>query len=193
MLAPSGQPGNPGTIDKPFQRPEQALQAAGALSGTVNATIYVRAGIYPFRQTLTITGTGSGDGRHITITNYQNEKVSFTGSQKLDGSKFAVVSDQNILQRLPSAARGKVYQIDLKAAGVGDFGRMAPTAIRTTCPRRSNCSTTRKRFPWPAIPTTASCPSDRSPTRATIRPTAERPSPSTIPISATGAPPIRHG
>ena len=69
-VAPSGQPGNPGTIDKPFQRPEQALQAVAGLSGTVNATIYVRAGSYPFRQTLTVTGTGANDGRHITITNY---------------------------------------------------------------------------------------------------------------------------
>ena len=133
-VAPSGQPGNPGTIDKPFQRPEQALQAVAGLSGTVNATIYVRAGSYPFRQTLTVTGTGANDGRHITITNYQNEKVSFTGSQKLDPGKFSLVSDANILKRLPSAARGKVYQIDLKASQINDYGRMVPHGYKNDLP-----------------------------------------------------------
>jgi hypothetical protein len=133
-VAPNGQQGNPGTIDRPFQRPEQALQAVSGLSGATNATIYVRAGSYPFKQTLTVTGTGAGDSKHITITNYQSEKVSFTGSQKLDPGKFVVVSDGNILKRLPSVARGKVYQIDLKAAGVNDFGRMAPHGYKNVLP-----------------------------------------------------------
>ena len=118
-VAADGQPGNPGTQDKPFQRPEQALEAAGHLQGAANITIYVRGGNYTFSKSLVIPNTAG----HLTITGWQNEKVIFSGGQQLDPGQFKLVSDQAILSRLPAAARGKVYVTDLKKAGITDLGK----------------------------------------------------------------------
>lgn len=122
-VATTGSSSNPGTLASPFLRPEDARDAIDKIKGPVNATVYIRGGIYSFSKSFTITQDGQDDTRHITFSNYQNEKVQFTGSRKLDNSKFTLVSDPAILNRLPAAAKGKVYQIDLKAAGITDYGK----------------------------------------------------------------------
>ncbi len=133
-VAPNGQAGNPGTLDRPFQRPEQAVQAVGATKGPINATIYIRGGNYAFTKTLALSDAAPDAKRYILISSYQNEKVSFTGAQKLDNSKFVPVSDANVLNRLPATAKGKVYQIDLKAAQINDFGKKAPHGYKSILP-----------------------------------------------------------
>jgi len=133
-VATNGQPGNPGTLERPFQRPEQALAAVAAIKGAVNATIYFRGGNYSFTKSLTLSDASPDDSRQILLANYQNEKVAFTGGQKLDNSKFQLVSDAGILNRLPAAARGKVYQIDLKAAQITDYGKRVPHGYKNIRP-----------------------------------------------------------
>jgi hypothetical protein len=133
-VATNGQPGNPGTLERPFQRPEQALAAVAAIKGAVNATIYFRGGNYSFTKPLTLSDASPDDSRQILLANYQNEKVAFTGGQKLDNSRFQLVSDAGILNRLPAAARGKVYQIDLKAAQITDYGKRVPHGYKNIRP-----------------------------------------------------------
>ena len=125
-VATTGSSSNPGTMASPFLRPEDARDAIAKIQGPVNATVYIRGGIYSFSKSFTVTGDGLDSTRHITFSNYQNEKVQFTGSRKLDNGKFTLVNDAAILNRLPAVAKGKVYQIDLKAAGITDYGKMQP-------------------------------------------------------------------
>lgn len=129
-VASNGKLGNPGTLDKPFQRPEQALEAVRNIKGPLDAIIYIRGGIYTFSKSLVITDGSGGTDRHLLISGWQNEKVVFSGGQKLNNDKFAPVSNPTILDRLPVVARGKVLAMDLKASGVTDYGKRAPHGFK---------------------------------------------------------------
>ena len=125
-VAANGQPGNPGTMDKPFQRPEQAFEAIRNIKGPVNANVYIRGGNYEFSKSLVLSDETIGQDSHVAVSAWQNEKVTFSGGKKLDGKLFTPVTDPNILNRLPAAARGKVYVMDLPKAGITDFGKQVP-------------------------------------------------------------------
>lgn len=133
-VATTGSSSNPGTIDKPFLRPEDARDAINKMKGPINATVYIRGGNYSFSKSFTFSGEGQDTTRQVTFTNYQSEKVQFTGGRKLDNSKFTPVQDAAIIDRLPAAAKGKVYQIDLKAAGITDYGKMLPHGYKIVHP-----------------------------------------------------------
>ena len=133
-VATTGSSSNPGTMASPFLRPEDAWNAISKIQGPLNATVYIRGGNYQFSKSFILKQDGTDSTRHISFTNYQNEKVSFTGSRKLDNSKFTLVSDPGVLNRLPAAARGKVYQMDLKAAGITDYGKRLSHGYKTIHP-----------------------------------------------------------
>src|SRR5258708_3291987 len=133
-VATTGSSSNPGTMASPFLRPEDARDAINKVQGPVNATVYIRGGNYPFTKSFTITQDNDDSTRHITYSNYQNEKVRFTGSAKLDNSKFTLVSDPAILNRLPASARGKVMEINLKNAGITDYGKWQPHGYKIIHP-----------------------------------------------------------
>jgi len=122
-VAPTGKSGNPGTLAQPFQRPEEARDAISKTDGPVSATVYIRGGNYRFTKSFVITQDSPDTTRHIKFSNYQNEKVLFTGGLQLDNKKFTLLSDPNILNRLPPEARGKVYQFNLKEMAITDYGK----------------------------------------------------------------------
>jgi hypothetical protein len=130
-VSPKGQSGNPGTMDQPFSRPEEAWNAVSATKGPVNATIYIRAGHYFFKNSFALTQNDNDSTRHVSFSANPNEKVQFTGSAKLDNRSFTITNNQQVLSRLPAAARGKVYEIDLRQAGVTDFGKKVPHGYKT--------------------------------------------------------------
>ena len=125
-VATTGSSNNPGTIDQPFSRPEDARDAISKISGPVNATVYIRGGIYPFTKSFTLQQDGSDTTRRISFAAYQNEKVQFTGGVRLDAHTFQPVSDPAILNRLPASARGKVLVCSLKDAGITNYGKQVP-------------------------------------------------------------------
>src|SRR5258708_4920456 len=133
-VATTGSSRNHVTMASPFLRPEDARDAINKVQGPVNATVYIRGGNYPFTKSFTITQDNDDSTRHITYSNYQNEKVRFTGSAKLDNSKFTLVSDPAILNRLPASARGKVMEINLKNAGITDYGKWQPHGYKIIHP-----------------------------------------------------------
>ncbi len=118
-------------MEQPFAHPEDAWNALRALNKPVNAAIYLRAGSYSFSSSLVLSQLGTDTTSQVTFTAYQNEKVQFTGGVTLDKSKFTVTSDPQILNRLPPVARGKVMEIDLRQAGVTDFGKKVPHGYKT--------------------------------------------------------------
>lgn len=118
-------------MEQPFAHPEDAWNAVRALNRPVNATIYLRAGSYSFSNSLVLSPLGTDTTSKVSFTAYQNEKVQFTGGVTLNNSQFTVTSDPQILNRLPAVARGKVMEIDLRQAGVTDFGKKVPHGYKT--------------------------------------------------------------
>ncbi|HXO76951.1 MAG TPA: right-handed parallel beta-helix repeat-containing protein [Puia sp.] len=117
-------------MEQPFARPEDAWNAIVALKKPVNATIYLRAGTYSFSNSLTLSALAD-TGSQVSFAAYQNEKVEFSGGLTLDNKRFTVTTNPQILNRLPRAARGKVVEIDLRQAGVTDFGKKVSHGYKT--------------------------------------------------------------
>ena len=102
----------------------RALRKRGALPPG-GVTVCLRGGLVRVTETLELTAEDSGTEQAPVIWRAAAaEKVRLTGGARLTG--FAPVTDPAVLERLDPAARGKVLQVDLKAAGVTDFGKPTP-------------------------------------------------------------------
>lgn len=114
-----------GSFDQPFLTINRALQSATQYrnstgDATGNITIYLRGGEYFITNAISI-----GAAHHnITIAGYPNEDVVISGGQRLDPSGFSVVTDNNVLNRIPAAARPFVVQYDLGAQGIVGVGQI---------------------------------------------------------------------
>ncbi len=103
----------------------RALRAGGT-AGPVG--VIVRAGEYPVTAPLELTAEDSGsEGAPTVYRAAEPGGAVFYGGTRLSG--FTPVTDPAILARLPEAARGKVMQCDLRAAGVTDYGELAVRGI----------------------------------------------------------------
>jgi parallel beta-helix repeat protein len=128
FVATSGNDRNPGTIDKPFASLECARDAIRDLNrkGTLppgGITVLIRGGTYNLPKTFELTERDSGSpGAPITYRAYRKEAVHLTGGEQVTG--FKPLKDPAILARLDAAARGKVWQVNLKASGIFDFGEL---------------------------------------------------------------------
>ncbi|MBS1662895.1 MAG: right-handed parallel beta-helix repeat-containing protein, partial [Bacteroidetes bacterium] len=121
-VAPNGK-GN-GSQAAPFGSPEQAIAALG---GATDATIYFRAGTYALNKSLIVTTP-------VTLAAYNNEKVILSGGVQLKAGDFTPIKDQAVIDRLPAAAKGNVYQVDLRARGITDFGKGLPHGYKKNHP-----------------------------------------------------------
>ncbi len=129
-VSPRGSDSNPGTKAKPFatlQRARDAIRGARR-NGPLpigGISVWVRAGNYPLSHTLKLTAEDSGTPEApIVYRAYPGEEVRLTGGKQVTG--FVPVTDETILQRIDSLYRGKILQVNLKAQGITDFGRLSP-------------------------------------------------------------------
>lgn len=130
-VSATGSDANVGTIDSPFATLEKARDAirqlkngSGLPEGGV--TVYLRGGEYLRTQSFTLDTQDSGTlNSRITYKAYGNEKPRLIGGASLEGTGFSVVTDASILNRLPTEAKGKVYQFDLTSHGITGYGVMA--------------------------------------------------------------------
>jgi len=125
-VSPDGSDQNPGTLKKPFASiikardflRELKIEKGGLPVGGV--TVYLRGGRYTMGETLELTKEDSGKyGAPVVYAAYKDEIPVFDGSFTV--KKFRKVRDQQILNRLPEEAHGRVYVADLKAQGFKDF------------------------------------------------------------------------
>jgi hypothetical protein len=124
-VATEGKDVNPGTEDLPFATLQRARdeirqrKTSGPLpSGGI--AVELRSGIYELLQPLELTAMDSGDeNAPIIYRARQGETVKLVGGRMVTGWK--PLADPAVLNRLDPAARGQVWQADLKGLGITDL------------------------------------------------------------------------
>jgi len=137
-VAPNGSDTNPGTKERPLASLEKARdmireyrRRAKLPPGGV--AVYLREGEYPRKETFQLTEQDSGTAESpVVYQAYPGESARLYGGVRLTGC--APVSDPAVVARIPEAARGKVVQFDLHAAGISDFTRAVPSVGHGTQP-----------------------------------------------------------
>lgn len=125
-VAPDGDGEGDGSREHPFRTLARARDAVrGLRTGGIRGPVCVRirSGEYPVTRTFELTAEDSGTAEAPVV--YRAEemgKALFYGGARLRG--FAPVNDPGILSRLPEEARGRVWQTDLRAQGIQDFGAL---------------------------------------------------------------------
>jgi hypothetical protein len=125
-VATHGNDANPGTEAKSFASIERArdeirrLKAAGPLpSGGI--VVEIRGGVYQMRRAVEFSKEDSGsNGSPIVYQARRGEAVRLVGGRVVTG--WQRVADPKLLGRLEGSARGNVWQADLRALGITDFG-----------------------------------------------------------------------
>jgi hypothetical protein len=86
-------------------------------------TVWIRGGEYFLESGLELTGEDSGTAESpIVYRAMPDERVHIIGGQQVSGWKK--VKDQTILDRFDPAAREQVYQADLRAQVIDNFGKL---------------------------------------------------------------------
>ncbi|HPP53140.1 MAG TPA: hypothetical protein PK777_09340, partial [Thermoguttaceae bacterium] len=129
-VAPDGDDAGPGDQNKPFATLERArdrireLKRQGGLPPG-GVAVFLRGGRYVRRQPFLLTAEDSGTPESPIVYRAMPGQVAW-----LDGGlllrDFQPVKDPAVLARLPEDARQKVVQVDLKAAGLQDYGKLVP-------------------------------------------------------------------
>ncbi len=120
--------------DGPFATLERARDEIRKVKNNLgrlpaSITVWIRGGDYHLDKTFQLVAEDSGsETMPIAYRAYKDEKVRLLGGKRI--TEFGPVTDREILDRLEPAARGKVRQADLKAAGVTDFGDPVAAAKR---------------------------------------------------------------
>jgi len=126
-VAVDGDDSSDGSIDRPFRT---FTAARDAVRGIRNAdtgkpyTVWVRGGLYELSESFTLGSEDAGTRETpVSYKAYDGEDVRVLGGRKLNSKLVEKVTDQKLLERLlEPSARGNLYRLDLKKAGVTDFG-----------------------------------------------------------------------
>ena len=126
-VSPGGNDMNPGSLSQPFRSIERAQEAVRTFkqgksrlpSGGI--TVYIREGIYPVHQTLQLTAEDSGTEKcPVVYRAYQGEEVHLIGGEVVNN--FEPLADEIAKTRIDKKYHDKIWQADLKALGISDFG-----------------------------------------------------------------------
>lgn len=120
---------NAGTSEKPVATLEAAKQLIRKIKtskgiSTSGIKVWIHEGTYDQKTTFVLDEKDSGEPEKPTIWSaVKGNNVYVTGSKSISPSKFTLVNDKSVLNRLEPGARGKVMQVDLRASGVNNFGK----------------------------------------------------------------------
>lgn len=118
-IAPNGSNEGPGTMEKPFATLERARDEIRRFRKMKAPEKYFYVVVHGGRYRVTKTLELSAEDSEGLYRAADDEKPVFTGGIQVQG--FTLVTDPAVLARLPEEARGKVWQADLKAHGVGEL------------------------------------------------------------------------
>jgi len=133
-VAPDGADENPGTRERPFRTLARARDAIRVLKRAQGlpaggATVWIAGGTYSPAEPLDLGPEDAGSAESpITYWAREGELVRLAGGIEL--RDFRRVADPKVLDRLDPSARGKVVEVDLKAAGVRDLGTATGAGTR---------------------------------------------------------------
>jgi len=136
-VSPDGNDANSGTIDKPFAGLEAARDAVREFKASnglpdKDVIVYLRGGKYQIKKTFELNEKDSGSAVcRIIYKAYRGEAVSLTGGVSIDPAAFEPVSDPEIKKRIiEKKTIDKIYQVNLKALGITDYGQMKSRGFR---------------------------------------------------------------
>lgn len=115
--------------DGPFRTLERARDAVRAQKADGlppgGVTVEIRGGVYELAEPFELTAADAGDAEHpITWRAHEREEVRLVGGRVVSG--WQPVTDPAVLARLDEAAHGHVFQADLRAMGLTDYGEVKP-------------------------------------------------------------------
>jgi hypothetical protein len=127
-VATDGLDTNRGTKNSPFRSVERARNELRRNRGKgQSATVFLRGGVYEWKSIFALDERDS----NTTYKSYPSESVRIVGGKTLTGTVAVPISDAKTAARIiDSNARKAVLQIDLKKAGITDFGKMRPRGFR---------------------------------------------------------------
>ncbi len=117
-----------GTRARPFATLERARDQIRSLKRTGKLpqhgiTVWLRGGVYRRTQTFKLEAEDSGtQAAPIAYRAYPQEKVTLIGGRRVSG--FTPVRDGAILKRIEKPCQDKILQLDLKALGITDYGKL---------------------------------------------------------------------
>jgi len=128
---PAVKPGEPAPppepVDGPFRTLERAREEARRLKAHGPVTVWIRAGTYSLPNGFTLGAADSGtEAAPAVYRAFPNEEVRLLGGREIPAEAFRPVTDPSVLERMDRTARGKVWQADLRALGISDFGELRP-------------------------------------------------------------------
>lgn len=130
FVSTDGSDRNPGTMSRPFATLEKARdhirdlkRSRGLPKGGV--TVWLRAGTYKLEKTFKLGAGDSGtEAAPIVYRAYGQEKVAIIGGTRVSG--FTSLRNAEALRRIERPYHDKIRQLDLKAVGITNFGKMVP-------------------------------------------------------------------
>jgi len=126
FVAPNGDDANDGSEQWPFATLTRARDETRALRARgVAGPLAVTAlpGEYSVTGPLALSAEDSGtEAAPVVYRAKEKGTAVFYGGKRLTG--FVPVTDPAVLKRLPAEAAGKVWQCDLKALGLTDYGEL---------------------------------------------------------------------
>ncbi len=116
-VAPSGSDSGDGSAQQPFATLERAREAARISAKPV--TVWLAGGSYVFPKPFVLTAEDSGTEKEpVTWRAEEGQTPRLLGGRPLSATDFHPVTDPETLARMAPEARGKIVELDLKAAGV---------------------------------------------------------------------------
>lgn len=130
-VSSNGRNENPGTRELPFatvSRARDAIRESNVPGGNV---VWIDGGRYFFDRTIEFGDRDSGTKNEPNVYKaVPGESVYFDGGVVLDPAGCEAVTDHAVRRRLVETARHKVLRVDLKRAGITDFGALGHRGFR---------------------------------------------------------------
>jgi hypothetical protein len=138
FVSPWGRDSSPGTIELPFLTLVRARDAVRELKQAhglpdQGVVVWLRGGVYRQENTFVLEEQDSGEAdKPITYRSYPDEEARLVGAVELDPEAFVLVdSNSPVWSRLDPAAQGNLWQIDLAAQGITDYGTLVARGFHT--------------------------------------------------------------
>ncbi len=147
FVSPHGDDAAPGTREQPLRTLLAARDRTRALRAEQvgGATIWLGEGRYPLRETVRLDANDSGTpDAPLVVRAVAGQDVVLDGGVAIKASAFWLVEDEEILDRLPRKARGRVW-----AAELGRLGKQRLFEGSPLSPQLSFCGRMLRLARWP--------------------------------------------